>query len=132
MNKVNFLKEKVYIYAIIWLISYCGCLGAIKTFSLPKPLGIFLVIIPIITFVIFAYKYYSSFKYMDEVEIKIEMEAVVIAFVLGFITLMKLGLFDLVITLNKEDWSYRHLLPIFAVYYFIGLFITKRKYNFEQ
>lgn len=65
---------------------------------------------------------------MDEVQIKIQLEAVVIAFSLGLMLLMTLGLLDLFITLNKEDWSYRHIVPLFATFYFIGLFMSKRKY----
>ncbi len=68
---------------------------------------------------------------MDEVEIRVQMEAVVIAFSLGLLTLMTLGLLDLVITLNKEDWGYRHLFPYFVIFYFVGLIISKRKYNAE-
>lgn len=45
---------------------------------------------------------------------------------------MTMGLLDLVVVLNKEDWSFRHLVPIFVVFYFIGLFISKRKYNFDN
>lgn len=69
---------------------------------------------------------------MDEVQIKIQMEAVIIAFSLGLMLLMTLGLLDLFVSLNKEDWSYRHLVPLFVTFYFIGLFISKRKYDFNH
>lgn len=69
---------------------------------------------------------------MDEVQIKIQMEAVVLAFALGLLLVMTLGLIDLFIVLNPEDWSYRFLVPIFIAFYFLGLFIAKRKYNFED
>lgn len=69
---------------------------------------------------------------MDEVQIKIQLEAVVIAFSLGLMLLMTLGLLDLFITLNKEDWSYRHIVPLFATFYFTGLYISKRKYHYNH
>jgi len=34
--------------------------------------------------------------------------------------------------LNKNDWSYRYLVPFFVAFYFFGLFISKRKYNFDD
>ena len=69
---------------------------------------------------------------MDEVQVKIQMEAVVIAFSLGLLLLMTLGLIELSIQLNKDDWSYRHLLPMFMAFYFFGLVISRNKYNFEN
>jgi hypothetical protein len=69
---------------------------------------------------------------MDEVHIKVQLEAVVIAFSLGLLLLMTLGLLDLIISLNKDDWSYRYLVPLFIAFYFFGLFISKRKYNFDD
>jgi hypothetical protein len=66
---------------------------------------------------------------MDEHEVRIQLEAVVVAFALGLLMLMTLGLLDLVVTLKKEDWSYRHVFPYFVIFYFIGLIISKRKYG---
>jgi hypothetical protein len=68
---------------------------------------------------------------MDEVQIRVQMEAVVIAFSLTLLTIMTLGLLDLVVTLKKEDWGYRHLIPYFVIFYFIGLIISKRKYDWK-
>lgn len=59
---------------------------------------------------------------MDEVQIKVQMEAIVIAFSLGLLLLMTLGLIDLFITLNQENWSHRHLFPILIAFYFAGLY----------
>ncbi len=69
---------------------------------------------------------------MDEVQIKLQMEAFVLAFALGLLLLMTLGLIELYLDLNPQDWNYRFLVPIFILFYFIGLFIEKRKYNFED
>ena len=54
---------------------------------------------------------------MDEVQIKIQMEAFVFAFAMGLLILMTLGLMDLYIVLNQEDWSFRFLVPIFIILY---------------
>lgn len=69
---------------------------------------------------------------MDEVQIKVQMEAIVIAFSLSLILLMTLGLLDLIMTLDKADWGYTHVFPFFILFYFIGLFISNRKYNFND
>lgn len=126
------LNDRVYVYAVLWLISYAGSLMAIKKLNIEKEVGILLTIIPFLAFSLFIYKFYRSVIFLDEVQIKIQMESAVIGFTLGLLLLMTLGLLDLVVTLNREDWSYRHLVPYFTIFYFIGLFISKRKYNFEN
>ena len=126
------LSNRVFVYAVFWGVSYMGSLLALKSLTPEKEVGIVLSVIPVLAFSVFIYKFYRSIFFMDEVQIKIQMEAVVIAFTLGLLMLMTLGLLDLVITLNKEDWGYRHLVPYFVIFYFIGLFISKRKYNFDH
>lgn len=126
------INDRVLVYAVIWVICYAGSLLALKSFNVPKEAGIVMTVCTVLAFAVFIYKYYRSIFFMDEVQIKIQMEAVVIAFSLGLLLLMTLGLLDLFVTLNKEDWSYRHLVPLFAVFYFAGLFISKRKYNFDN
>ena len=80
----------------------------------------------------FIYSIIKGVSSMDEVQIRVQMEAVVIAFSLGLLMIMTLGLLDLVVILNKEDWGYRHLVPYFALFYFLGLFISKRKYSIDN
>ena len=126
------LNDRVLIYAVIWCLSYVGSLFALKTLDIPKEAGMVLIVITVLAFALFIYKYYRSIYFMDEVQIKIQMEAVVIAFSLGLLLLMSLGLLDLIITLNKNDWSYRYLVSLFVAFYFLGLYISKRKYNFDN
>jgi hypothetical protein len=126
------LNDRVLVYAVIWCLSYLGSLFVLKSFELPEEVGIVLTIITVLAFATFIYKYYRSVYFMDEVQIKVQMEAIVIAFSLGLLLIMTLGLLDLVITLNKENWGYRHLVPYFVLFYFIGLFFSKRKYDINN
>jgi NAD/NADP transhydrogenase beta subunit len=126
------LNDRVLIYAILWCLSYVGSLFAIKSLQIPIEASVVLTFISVLAFALFIYKFFRSIVFMDEVQVKIQMEAVVLAFALGLLLVMTLGLIDLFIVLNPEDWSYRFLVPIFIVFYFLGLFIAKRKYNFED
>lgn len=126
------LSDRVPVYALIWAISYIGSLGAMKALSLSQAVGVMLTIVPVIAFALFLYKFYRSVYFMDEVQIKIQMEAAVVAFGLALLTMMTLGLLDLAITLNQDDWAYRFLVPVFVAYYFIGLFISRRKYHINH
>ena len=86
-------------------------------------------ILPTITFGLFIYNYIKGVGAMDEVQRRIQLEAVVWAFSLGLLLLMTLGLLDFVVVLKKEDWGYTHIIPYFFLFYFFGIFISRRKYN---
>ncbi len=132
MEKNNHLNERVLIYAILWSISYIGSIFAIKMLTIPIEASLMLTIVSVSAFTLFIYKFFRSIYFMDEVQIKLQMEAFVLAFALGLLLLMTLGLIELYLDLNPQDWNYRFLVPIFILFYFIGLFIAKRKYNFED
>lgn len=125
-------RSKVVWYAALWLVTYTICLLFIKKLSPDAGPGIILSLLPVITFALFIYSIKKEIASMDEVQIRVQMEAVVIAFSFGLLLIMTLGLLDLVVTVSKEDWSYRHLVPYFTIFYFIGLFISKRKYNIDN
>ena len=130
-NSDNKYSGRPLFFAGLWIITYTICLLTIKKASPDTTIGIVLSFIPVVTFGLFIYSIIKGVASMDEVQIRIQMEAVVIAFSLGLLTLMTLGLLDLVITIKKEDWGYRHLVPYFALFYFIGLIVSKRKYDWQ-
>ena len=121
--------SKILFYGILWTVVYIMCLLIVKKFEPSKTLGLVLSCMPTITFVLFIYNFIKGVGSMDEVERRIQLEATVWGFALGLLLLMTLGLLDLVVSLNKEDWGYRHLIPYFFVFSFFGIFISRRKYN---
>lgn len=65
---------------------------------------------------------------LDELEQRIQLEALAFAFVLAVLLLMTLGLMELAITLNRDDWSYRHVWAMLPLFYFGGLVLARRRY----
>jgi hypothetical protein len=65
---------------------------------------------------------------LDELEQRIQLEALAIAFVLGLLLIMTLGLLELAITLNRDDWSYRHVWAMLPLFYLVGLFVSRKRY----
>ena len=57
------------------------------------------------------------------------MIAVAIAYPVVVMLLMTLGLVELVVPLNRDDWSYRHVWQMLGVIYLLGLFLAKRRYE---
>lgn len=66
---------------------------------------------------------------LDELEKRIQLEALAFAFVLSMLLLMTLGLLELAIALNRDDWSYRHVWAMLPLFYFGGLVVARRRYS---
>lgn len=66
---------------------------------------------------------------LDELEQRIQLEALAIAFILAMLFLMTLGLMELAVRLNPNDWSYRHVWAMLPALYFAGLAWTRRRYS---
>lgn len=66
---------------------------------------------------------------LDELEQRIQLEALAFAFVLAVLLIMTLGLMELAVTLNRDDWSYRHVWALLPMLYFLGVVIARRRYS---
>ena len=66
---------------------------------------------------------------LDELEQRIQLEALAFAFVMAMLLLMTLGLLELAVALNRDDWSYRHVWAMLPPLYFAGLVIARRRYS---
>jgi hypothetical protein len=122
-------KYTMLLFGIIWLVTYLVCLLIVKKIWMPKWAGIGLALIPAFTFALFIYKYIKKISSMDEVEIRIQFEAVVWGFSLALLLPMLLGSLNLVIILDNKNWGYLSLVNYFVLFYFIGLIISQRKYR---
>jgi hypothetical protein len=113
---------------LIWAFTYIAGLGILKETHPPQALGIVIAVLPALGFAWFLYHYMRGITSMDELERSIQLEATAVAFCLCVLMLMVLGLLGLVVELNQEDWSHRHLVPFAFLFYFIGLYRARRKY----
>jgi len=66
---------------------------------------------------------------LDELEQRIQLEALAFAFVIAVLLLMTLGLMELAVTLNRDDWSYRHVWAMLPTLYFLGVVLARRRYS---
>ena len=64
---------------------------------------------------------------LDELEQRFQLEALAFAFVLSLLLIMTLGLMELAVTLNRDDWSYRHVWAMLPLLYFGGLIVARKR-----
>jgi hypothetical protein len=111
--------------AILWVASYF--LGRVVTESdtLPVALKVAVALLPVVPFAIFVYLVWKCQSGMDELQLRVQVQALAIAYPLSILFLMVFGLMGeaLDLTLERHVWFY---LPIF---YFVGLVLASRRYQ---
>lgn len=92
-------------------------------------LSVVLVLAPIPPFAAMLWFLARGIAGTDELERRIHLEALAFAFPVSVLMLMVLGLLELAVELNPADWSYRHLWPLMAMFWFAGQALARRRYS---
>ena len=66
---------------------------------------------------------------LDELEQRIQLEALAVAFPSSLGLIMLLGLLQRFVTLPVQDLSYRHIWPLMILLYFLGLIVARGRYQ---
>lgn len=90
-------------------------------------LAIALVPVPAFAWVLWSVS--KGIAEMDELQRRIQLEALAFAFPLTLLLLMTLGLIELAVGLNPDDWSYRHVWAMLPLFYFGGIIRAKQRYE---
>ena len=117
------------IFALVHGATYLPAVWLLKHRIFSQPVSIIIGVVPIITFVIFIYKLIKSFAVMDEVKQRVQLEAVVIGFALTVVLIMILFLLSLCGISNALWFGYAYLVCYCWLFYFVGWFISKKKYG---
>jgi len=119
------------VWGIVWFLSYFGARAVLEQMGEPAPdVGrVAVALVPIIPFGLFLWYFTDSLRRGDELERRIQLEALAIAFPLAVLLLMVLALVELAMPLNPNDWSYRHTWQFLPILWLGGLAIAKRRYR---
>lgn len=107
--------------------SYTQHVWLLTRYKFGQPVSVIIAVVPIITFAIFIFKFINDFSVLDEVEQRVQLEAVVIGFALTAMLMMLL--FSLCDISNPDLFGYGPLAGYCWGFYFIGWFISKKKYG---
>jgi hypothetical protein len=114
---------------VIWVLVYLLTRSLLDGNQLSEGWRIAVAVAPIIPFAFFLSFILAGIRSMDELQRRIQLEALAIAFPLAMLLIMLLGLLELAIPLSPQDWSYRHTWSYLPLFYFIGLAIASRRYQ---
>jgi hypothetical protein len=114
---------------LVWMLVYLITRWLLDIGQLPEGVRIVVALAPMIPFALFLGFVLAGIRSMDELQRRIQLEALAIAFPLAILFFMMLGLLELAISLSPQDWSYRHTWSYLPFFYFIGLAIASRRYQ---
>lgn len=121
-------RERVLYAAILWMFSYFLARFALRDATLADEWRVAAALLPFAPFAWFLWAFVSSIRGLDELERRIQLEALAIAFPLVMLILMTLGLLQLAITLPATDFSFNHVWGWLPLLYFGSLAWTRRRY----
>lgn len=109
----------------LWVASYFLARAVLESAGPSTLARVLVALLPILPFTAFLYLVVKGQRGMDELELRIQVEALAIAFPLSVLFLMIFGLMGeaLDLVLERHIWFY---LPVF---YFVGLALARSRYQ---
>ncbi len=120
---------KGWIPVIVFVLSYFAARAGLEMEGISSAVRVGFALLPVLPFTFLLLAIAKGIRSLDELERRIQLEALAFAFPLTLILLLVLGLLELAIKLPPEDLSYRHVWAMLPVLYFLGLTLAKRRYQ---
>lgn len=123
--------RRVVVYCTLWILSYFAARVALKAMGPPAAewSRLAVALVPLIPFVLFLVEFIGSIRKADELERRVHLEALAIAYPLALVLIMVLALVQVAMPLNMDDWSYRHVWPFLPIFWLGGQMIARRRYQ---
>lgn len=116
------------LWGAAWFIAWIGARFALENTSLPAWSRIVAALAPVPFAGAALFTLVRAARELDELERRIQLEALAFAFILSMLLLMTLGLMEMAVVLNRDDWSYRHVWAMLPTLYLVGLTLARRRY----
>jgi len=115
---------------VVWIVLYFGVRFFLEARPALDPgIRLALAFVPTPVFALFLWRFVQGVRSADELERRIQLEALAVAFPLGVLLLTTLGLVQRAVNLSFQDWSYNHIWPYFALFYLFGLGLARKRYT---
>ena len=114
---------------VVWAVAFVGARLALELLPADSAWRVPVALLPTPLFIAVLWMVRRGVRQMDELERRIHLEALAIAFPLTVMLLMLLGLLEIATALSPADWSYRHIWPFALLFYMGGYVIARRRYE---
>jgi hypothetical protein len=114
---------------VLWVGTFFGARILLEGDGLGTTLRIVVALVPVVPFAALLWRVIGGIRQMDELERRIELEALAVAYPLAILMMMVLGLLQLAVDLSPDDWSYRHVWPVLFFFYLLGVVRARARYS---
>ena len=117
----------MWIIPTLFVLTYFGARGVVEMQDLAPARRVAATLVPIAIFGWWLFAIARDVRRSDELERRIQLEALAFAFPLSILLMFALGLLELAVKLPPQDLSYRHVWMFLVIFYFAGLAIARRR-----
>jgi hypothetical protein len=120
---------RLLIAGLLWVSVYLLSRGVLALGLTEPAARVLVALTPVPFFVYYLWVWMTGVRSMDELQRRIEFEALALAFPLAIVVFMTLGLLDVAIPRNLDDYGFRHWWLMLPLLYYVGLWRAKRRYE---
>ena len=120
---------RLLVRGLLWASVYLLSRGVLELAIPSAAARVAIALLPTPFFVYYLWTWMKGVGEMDELERRIELEALGFAFPAAVVFFSTIGLLDLAITLSPDDWSLRHVWLMLPLFYYAGLWRAKKRYQ---
>ena len=120
---------RLLIRGLLWASVYMLSRGLLELLAAPPAARIAIALLPTPFFVYYLWTWMKGVSEMDELQRRIELEALGFAFPATLVFLTTLGLIEVAMTLDPGNFSLRNTWLMMPLLYYIGLWRAKRRYQ---
>lgn len=112
----------------LFLVSYVVARGGLEKAAQGSGVALALALLPVPFFALLIGFWVHNVRAMDELERRIQLEALAIAYPVALLIVFTVGLLDLAGFHGAQDWDLPRLWPLILVPYFFGLWRARVRY----
>ena len=120
---------RLLVRGLLWMSIYALSRGLLELDIVEPWPRIAIALLPTPFFGWYLWTWMKGVSQMDELQRRIELEALGFAFPSALLVLATLGLLDVAVTLDLDDFSLRNTWLMMPMPYYIGLWLAKRRYQ---
>jgi hypothetical protein len=120
---------RLLVRGLLWISVFFLSRGLLELDISSSSARVLIALLPTPFFAWYLWTWMKGVSQMDELQRRIELEALGFAFPSALLVLATLGLLDVAITLDPDDFSLRNTWLMMPLLYYIGLWLAKRRYQ---
>ena len=114
---------------VLWVAVYIASRWLLESTIEARAARIGIALLPTPFMAWYLWTWFTGISRMDELQRRIELEALAFAFPVSLVFLATLGLLDVATALNPDDFSLRHTWLMLPMLYYVGLWKAQRRYR---